>query len=43
VREQAARRSAAFQAFFVANAGRGLLPAAESSGAVQPNLKPEEP
>jgi type IV secretion system protein TrbL len=40
---RAARRSAALQAFFVANAGRSLLPAAENSGAVSPNLKPDEP
>jgi type IV secretion system protein TrbL len=36
-------RSAALQAFFVANAGRGLLPAGEGSGALSPNLKTEEP
>lgn len=40
---RAARRSAALQTFFAANAGRGLLPASETSGAVQPGLKPEEP
>jgi type IV secretion system protein TrbL len=40
---RASRRSAALQAFFAANAARGLLPAAESSGSLQPNLKPEEP
>ncbi len=37
------RRSAALQTFFVANAGRSLLPAGETSGAVSPQLKPEEP
>jgi type IV secretion system protein TrbL len=36
------RRSAALQAFFLANAGRNLLPANETSGAVQPKLKPDE-
>ena len=35
-------RSAALQAFFVANAGRGLLPSGETSGVVSPNLKTEE-
>ncbi|MBI2262709.1 MAG: P-type conjugative transfer protein TrbL, partial [Caulobacterales bacterium] len=35
-------RSAALQAFFVANAGRGLLPSGETSGALSPNLKTEE-
>ena len=40
---RAAQRSAALQTFFAANAGRGLLPASETSGAVQPGLKPEEP
>ena len=35
-------RSAALQAFFVANAGRGLMPAGESSGVLSPNLKTEE-
>jgi type IV secretion system protein TrbL len=40
---RAARRSTALQTFFAANAGRGLLPASETSGAVQPGLKPEEP
>lgn len=38
-----AGRSAALQAFFVANAGRGLLPAGESSGVLSPDLKTEEP
>lgn len=35
-------RSAALQAFFVANAGRGLMPAGEGSGVLSPNLKTEE-
>lgn len=37
------RRSAALQAFFVANTGRSLLPASETTGAIAPQLKPEEP
>ncbi|MDI1325624.1 MAG: P-type conjugative transfer protein TrbL [Brevundimonas sp.] len=37
-----AGRSAALQAFFVANAGRSLLPSGESSGVLSPNLKTEE-
>ena len=35
-------RAAALQAFFVANAGRGLLPAGETSGVLSPNLRNEE-
>ncbi len=35
-------RSAALQAFFVANTGRGLLPSGETSGVLSPNLKTEE-
>ncbi|MBJ7320359.1 MAG: hypothetical protein JHC96_16350 [Brevundimonas sp.] len=35
-------RTAALQAFFVANAGRGLMPAGETSGVLSPNLKSEE-
>jgi type IV secretion system protein TrbL len=35
-------RSAALQAFFLANAGRGLLPGNETSGTLPPNLKDEE-
>ena len=35
-------RAAALQAFFVANAGRGLMPAGETSGVLSPNLKNEE-
>jgi len=41
-RPGAARRSAALQAFFLANAGRSLLPGSETSGAVTPQLKEEE-
>jgi type IV secretion system protein TrbL len=37
-----ARRAAALQAFFVANAGRSLLPGAETSGTVAPHLTDEE-
>ncbi|WP_231733368.1 MULTISPECIES: P-type conjugative transfer protein TrbL [unclassified Phenylobacterium] len=35
-------RQAALQAFFVANASRGLLPGNETSGALAPQLKDEE-
>lgn len=35
-------RAAALQAFFVANAGRGLMPAGENSGVLSPNLRTEE-
>jgi type IV secretion system protein TrbL len=42
-RKPSARRSAALQAFFVANAGRGLLPSGETSGTLSPNLKTSEP
>jgi type IV secretion system protein TrbL len=35
-------RAAALQAFFIANAGRGLLPSSETSGVLSPNLKTEE-
>jgi type IV secretion system protein TrbL len=35
-------RSQALQAFFIANTGRGLLPAGETSGVLSPNLKTEE-
>ena len=38
-----AGRAAALQAFFVANAGRGLLPAGETSGVLSPNLRTEDP
>jgi len=37
------RRGAALQAFFLANAGRALLPGNETSGALSPHLKDEEP
>ena len=39
----AGRRSRALQAFFVANAGRGLAPSSETSGVLSPNLRTEEP
>ncbi len=35
-------RSPALQAFFVANAGRGLMPSGETSGSLSPNLRSEE-
>lgn len=35
-------RSAALQAFFVANAGRGLMPSGETSGVLSPTLKTED-
>lgn len=38
-----ARRHAAAQSFFVANAGRSLLPGSETSGSMSPQLKSEEP
>lgn len=34
-------RSAALQAYFVANAGRSLLPSGETTGTLSPNLKSE--
>lgn len=40
--DRAARRSRALQAFFVANAGRGLVPSSENSGALSPRLRTEE-
>ena len=40
-RDRQARRSGALQAFFVANAGRGLMPS-DSVGAVTPDLKRED-
>jgi len=40
---QRQRRNAALQTFFLANAGRGLLPAGETSGTISPQLKSEEP
>lgn len=36
-------RAAALQAFFVANAGRGLMPSGETSGVLSPSFKTEEP
>lgn len=42
-RGRAQGRSAALQAFFVANAGRGLMPSGETSGVLSPSLKTEEP
>ncbi|MFN7110103.1 MAG: P-type conjugative transfer protein TrbL [Brevundimonas sp.] len=36
------RRSAALQAFVVANAGRSLMPSGETSGTLSPRLKTEE-
>ena len=39
----ASGRSRALQAFFVANAGRGLAPSSETSGVLSPNLRTEEP
>lgn len=38
-----ARRHAAAQSFFVANAGRSLLPGSETSGSMSPQLKSEDP
>ncbi|MBX9707351.1 MAG: P-type conjugative transfer protein TrbL, partial [Caulobacteraceae bacterium] len=35
-------RSAAFQTYFAANAGRSLFPGAETSGSVSPQLKSED-
>lgn len=35
-------QSPALRAFFIANAGRGLLPSSETSGVLNPNLKTEE-
>jgi type IV secretion system protein TrbL len=40
-RERQARRSGALQAFFIANAGRGLMPS-DSVGALTPDLKRED-
>ena len=37
------RRSAALQAFLLANTGRSLLPGHEASGTLSPQLKTEEP
>ena len=41
-RPRPAGRAAALQAFFVANAGRGLMPSGETSGVLSPNLRTEE-
>lgn len=35
-------RSAAFRAYMIANMGRNLMPSAETSGALSPNLRTEE-
>ncbi|WP_297934523.1 P-type conjugative transfer protein TrbL [uncultured Brevundimonas sp.] len=35
-------RSAALQAFFIANSGRALMPAGENSGALKPTVRPED-
>lgn len=37
-----AGRSAALQAFFIANSGRALMPAGENSGALKPTVRPED-
>lgn len=37
-----AGRSAALQAFYIANSGRSLMPAGESTGALKPTVKPED-
>lgn len=39
---KASGRKAALRAFFIANAGRGLLPAGETSGTLAPRLKTED-
>nr|WP_295238837.1 P-type conjugative transfer protein TrbL [uncultured Brevundimonas sp.] len=39
---RAAGRSAALQAFFIANAGRALMPAGENSGALKPTVRSED-
>ncbi|MFN3354299.1 MAG: hypothetical protein ACK4Z5_11880, partial [Brevundimonas sp.] len=36
------RRSAALRTYLAANQARAVLPAVESSGAVQPSLRPRE-
>lgn len=38
-----AKKQGPLQAFFAANAARSLLPGAESSGTISPQLKPKEP
>lgn len=42
-RRERRERSPLIQSFFAANAGRSLLPGNESSGALSPQIKPEEP
>lgn len=37
-----AGRSAALQAFFIANSARALMPAGENSGALKPTVRPED-
>lgn len=39
---RAAGRSAALQAFFIANSGRALMPAGEHSGALKPTVRSED-
>lgn len=39
---RAAGRSAALQAFFIANSGRALMPAGETSGALKPTVRSED-
>lgn len=39
---RAAGRSAALQAFFIANSGRALMPAGENSGALKPTVRNED-
>ena len=39
---RAAGRSAALQAFFIANSARALMPAGENSGALKPTVRPED-
>ena len=39
---RAAGRSAALQAFFIANSGRALMPAGENSGALKPTVRSED-
>ncbi len=41
-RDASPKRAAALQAFFVANAGRNLMPSGETSGVLTPSLKTEE-
>lgn len=39
---QAGGRSAALQAFFIANSGRALMPAGENSGVLKPSIRSED-